>query len=181
VNAELAFLRLLQRIENQERVINDLNRRINNLVREARVEKVFDDGTAIVEGQGLVSKRVPWVSRAGNIRDWDPPAENERVLLLSPTGEPGKGLILPGGFSNSFPANHDDTGQSRRTLGDTRFTTTTDSYEIVSETVTIEADVVIKGRVTIEGPSVTHNTKEIGHKHKHKDSMPGPSFTGFPA
>ncbi|MBB4287669.1 phage baseplate assembly protein V [Roseospira goensis] len=107
-----AFVRAItRRFAELEAEVEDLRRRIGNMVREARVTGVdYDRAVATVDMDGLPSKAIPWVQRAGDIRDWDPPTPGERVLVVSPTGDPGLGLILPGGWSTAFPQPHNRGG-----------------------------------------------------------------------
>lgn len=118
---------------------DELDRRLNNLFREAKVTKLHaDEGMAEVDADGLPSTKIPWLARAGQSREWDPPTEGERVILISPTGDPGIGMILPGGFSNQFPQNHDKGGEHRRSVGDKVSTTTTDKDKVTkTEKVTV--------------------------------------------
>ncbi len=166
---------LIERLEQAEAAIGELGRRINNMVREAKVTKVFVDGTAIVDAHGIESKRVPWVQRAGSIKDWDPPAVGERVLLVSPTGEPGRGVIFPGGYSNEFSQPHDTLGEAKRQVGDTSVLMKGDELVLTSETIRIV------GKLVIEGESVRHNEKNIGDTHIHGGVVVGAQKTNVPA
>jgi phage baseplate assembly protein V len=109
----------------------DLERRMTNMFREATVKKVDPEtGMAEVDADGLPSDMVPWITRAGKQKEWDPPTEGERVVLFNPTGEPGLGMIMHGGFSNKFPPNHNKLGEHKRSVGDDVNTTTTDKDKI---------------------------------------------------
>ncbi|MBN9308724.1 MAG: phage baseplate assembly protein V [Devosia sp.] len=168
------FGRLLDRIASLEAEVVRLQRRVNNTFREARVEELYpSEGLARVSAHGASSKKVPWLQRAGDIRDWDPPTVGERVMLISPTGEPGKGLILPGGYSSQFQQPHDKGGEAKRVVGDTSDLWTSDTRVIESPRI------ILRGKVTIEGPCVTHNGIDIGSSHRHQDVMPGPALTGL--
>jgi phage baseplate assembly protein V len=112
----------------------ELERKVTNMFREATVTKVHeDDAMAELDADGLPTDKLPWLARAGKQREWDPLTEGERVVLISLGGEPGTGLILPGGFSNKFPPNHNKLGEHKRSVGDKVSTTTTDKDK-VSET-----------------------------------------------
>jgi phage baseplate assembly protein gpV len=95
------------------------------------------------------------------------------VILISPTGEPGKGLILPGGYSSQYTQPHDKVAEARRVIGDTSILSTGETHIIESPRI------ILRGKVTIEGPCVTHNGIDIGSSHKHQDVMPGPALTGL--
>ncbi len=170
---------IVGKIEALAAAIEDMNRRVNSIVREAVVEEVFpDEGVARVTAQGLPSKKVPWVERAGPIRDWTPPGVGERVLLISPSGEAGRGVIFPGGFSDQFEQPHDQEAQSRRQIGDVSVTQSEDGFVIKAGGVTVT---VSSAGLAIDSGQVTHNGTDIGDTHKHKDVTPGPSLTGEPA
>lgn len=130
---------LSERLNALESRNEELERRVTNMFREAKVTKLHaEDGMAEVEADGLPSDKVPWITRAGKQKEWDPPTEGERVVLFNPTGEPGLGMIMHGGFSNQFPMNHDKAGEHRRSVGDKVMTTTTDKDKVSkTEKVTV--------------------------------------------
>lgn len=84
----------------------ELSRRLENLIRIGTVAAV-DHGAALcrVESGGLVTDWLPWIApRAGTTREWNPPTPGEQVMILSPSGEPGGGVVLTGVFSAAAPA-----------------------------------------------------------------------------
>lgn len=118
-----AFDELARLIADLERRLEQQDRRINNTIREARVTKVDPDkALAKVEAHGLPSAWSPWLERAGKIRTWSPPAADERVLLISPTGEPGQGFILRGGFSDQFTQPSSNPDEDVLKVGDLTIT-----------------------------------------------------------
>jgi phage baseplate assembly protein V len=132
---DLDFDRLIRHLQDRlaaaEAKNEDLERRLNNMFREATVTKVDPDtGMAEVDADGLPSDMVPWITRAGKQKEWDPPSEGERVVLFNPSGEPGLGMIMHGGFSNKFPQNHNKVGEHKRSVGDDVSTTTTDKDKV---------------------------------------------------
>lgn len=172
---------LLRRIAQLEGSINEMSRRMNNVLREARVLEIdAANGMAIVEGHGGRSKPVPWLQRAGSIRDWDPPAEGERVIMLSPGGDPGRAMILPGGYSGSYGAPHNVLGQAMRQVGSSTDLTTSSTRVIEAQMITLRGTVRIEGPVQIQGQYVTHNGKNIGHNHSHTKVKPGGGISGPP-
>lgn len=101
------FSRLLARIEYLETLVDDLNRKTNNMFREAKVKKLYpDEGLVEVEGHGIETEKLPWLQRAGDINEWEPPTVDERVIIISPSGDITKSLVLPGGYSDKFPQPH---------------------------------------------------------------------------
>jgi len=110
--SERYFRAVERRFAELEAAIEDLNRRVANLMREGRITSVdYDQGVATVDMDGLPSRAMPWVQRAGTVKDWDPPSIGERVTVMSPSGDPGQGLILPGGWSDQNPAPHTKGGE----------------------------------------------------------------------
>jgi len=106
------FRAVARRFAELEAAVEDLNRRVANLMREGRITGVdYDRGVATVDMDGLPSREMPWVQRAGTVKDWNPPSVGERVTVMSPTGDPGQGLILPGGWSDQNPAPHNKGGE----------------------------------------------------------------------
>jgi len=169
------FSRLIDRIGELEANIGHLQRQINNVMREGRVLEVdAGSGMAIVDGFGGKSKPIPWLQRAGSIREWTPPTVGERVLMLSPNGDPGRALILPGGFSQAFPQNHSKLGEKRYDIGASNDTMSGTERIIEAQTI------ILRGTVKIEGSRVTHNDTNIGVDHVHKGVIPGPGHSGHP-
>jgi phage baseplate assembly protein V len=169
------FWRLIQRLAFLEATVVDLQRQVNNTFREAKVLELFpEEGLARVEAHGAKSKKVPWLQRAGSIRDWDPPEPGERVILLSPTGEPGKGLILPGGYSDQYGQPHDKAKEARRIVDDGTSILSTKTQHIIESQL-----IILRGHVKIEGPRVEHNQRNIGDTHRHEDAG-GTGLSGIP-
>lgn len=56
-----------------------------------------------------------------------------------------------------------------------------ESTHVYGKKVVIEADEIeIRGKVSVTGPELKHNGKNVGDDHHHKDSMPGSGLTGVP-
>lgn len=177
----MSFDLLIRRIGQLEGSVVELTRRLNNVMREARVLEVDPStGMAIVEAHGGKTKPVPWLQRAGSIRDWDPPTPGERVILLSPGGDPGRGMILPGGFSEQFAAPHNQLGQSMRAIGAGTDLFTADERVIEHQIITLRGTLRVEGAVEITGPSVTHNGTNIGDTHVHGGVERGGATTNRP-
>lgn len=133
MSADLIFSRLMQRIEHLEAQVNLLQRKQNNIFREGRVTEIdAQSGTAVVDAQGIESAMIPWLQRSGDIRDWEPPTVGERIILLSPTGDPGRGMILPGGYSDQFPQPHQKAAEAFRVVGDTSRNQKSSQYHITT-------------------------------------------------
>ena len=100
------------------RRVEDAERRLANIARPGKViETDFEKGLVKVKVGDLDSQWVPWRTRAGSQRLWDPPAVGEQVMLFSPSGEPGQGWADWGGFSSEFQRNHDKGAEYLLTRG----------------------------------------------------------------
>lgn len=85
--------------------IAELERRLNNIVRVATVDMQSGDRVRVVDGSGLKTGMLPWLTRrAGNDRDWWAPESGEQVVLLCPSGDPALGVVLPSIYRASHPA-----------------------------------------------------------------------------
>lgn len=78
-------------------------RTANGLLFGHVVEVDHDARRAVVEIEdGWRLRPLPWLERrAGRVRTSSPPTVGEQVLVLSPGGEPGVGVILPGAPSDA--------------------------------------------------------------------------------
>ncbi len=133
---EHAIAQLIGRIEQLEAQLNAQDRRINNMFREGSIAEVdYASGTASMNAGGLPTDMSPWLERAGAIRDWTPVTAGERAIFISPSGDPAKGLILPGGYSSQFPQNHNKGGEPTRTVGDTSLLQTGDRFRLTAPNV----------------------------------------------
>lgn len=142
---------LVRRLRDAEATIERLSLRLDNLVREGRVTKLDPDkGTAQVDMNGLPSTDLPISHRAGAISEWNPPSVGERVIVLNPTGEPGLGQILPGGYSDEFAQPHAKGGESFKKNGATSVLQTADKIVLAvgASSLTLEA-----GVITLKAPS----------------------------
>lgn len=127
-----AFDDLAAIILGQDRKIEQLDRRVNNAIREARIVEVDAEKALVkVEAHGLKSGWAPWMERAGKIRSWTPPAVGERVLFVSPTGEPGQGIVLHGGYSDQFQAPSKNPDENVIAVGDLTITYNKDKAVIL--------------------------------------------------
>jgi phage baseplate assembly protein V len=86
--------------------IATLSRMVENLLRVGKIEELdLAAKCCRVRSGKLLTNWLPWVTpRAGTTRTWDPPTVGEQVLLLSPSGELGAGIVLTGLFSAAHEA-----------------------------------------------------------------------------
>lgn len=91
------------------RGVSEIDRRLANLIRIGQVAEV-DPARALLRvalGGEAVSDWLPWVTaRAGATRSFAAPSVGEQVVVLSPSGNTGQGVVLPSLFSvaGSAPA-----------------------------------------------------------------------------
>lgn len=163
----------LDRVVELERKVAEQERRNRNRKRTGTIAEVDNaKGLArvkIMDGERgpYLSPWVPWKEvSAGGTSSHIPPTTGQQVDIVSESGDLTDGVIDFSTHSNANPRPHDGPeavivhGGARITLGD--------------GTVEIVADVTIKGALAIEGPSVTHNGKNIGDTHGHVTAPPGP-------
>lgn len=88
----------------------DIARRLDNLIRLGTVAGVDHAAARCrVQTGGLLTTWLPWMThRAGNTLTWDPPTVGEQVIVFSPSGEPGAGIVLTG----IYTAAHDQPSAS---------------------------------------------------------------------
>lgn len=87
----------------------ELNRRIENLIRIGTIAEVDHVAHRVrVESGELLTDWLKWrTGRAGATRSWSPPTIGEQVMILSPSGELGNGIVLPSIFSDAHDAPSD--------------------------------------------------------------------------
>lgn len=190
-------------------VMNDfatLARLIENLIRLGTItETQMKPPRVRVKTGALTTGWLPWIApRAGADREWNPPTVNEQVILLSPSGQLGNGIVLTGLFSDHMPANGDREGLHRRTHRDGavieydsithRLNATLPekgTTNLVSQggihivgPITHEGDYTQTGNQTITG-KITASVDVVAAnislvKHPHGGVMSGGGITGLP-
>lgn len=142
---------IARRLAQLEAENESLRLRLDNILREGRVTKIDEEtGKAEVDMHGLPSDKLDISHRSGAIREWNPPAVGERVFVLNPSGEPGRGIVMPGGYSDEFAQPHKKAGESYKTVGATSVLQTGDKIEfkVGGTTLTLEA-----GKTTLKTPA----------------------------
>ncbi|QCR37048.1 phage baseplate assembly protein V [Nissabacter sp. SGAir0207] len=86
--------------------LSDTQRLLRNLIRIGTVAAVdVKAGLCRVETGGNLTTWLHWLtSRAGQVRTWHAPSVGEQVLVLALGGELDTAFVLPGIFSDQFPA-----------------------------------------------------------------------------
>ncbi|CAI0887419.1 phage baseplate assembly protein V [Serratia proteamaculans] len=85
---------------------SDILRLLRNLIRIGTVNAVdLERGLCRVDTGGNLTDWLHWMTcRAGRARMWWAPSEGEQVLVLALGGELDTAFVLPGIFSDNFPA-----------------------------------------------------------------------------
>lgn len=90
----------------------DLSRILENLIRIGTIIEVdHERALCRVQMGDIESNWLGFMStRAGNTQTWSPPTAGEQVLVLSPSGETGNGIVMTGIYSDAHaaPSNNPD-------------------------------------------------------------------------
>lgn len=183
-----------------------LTRLIENLIRLGTIAAVQMNPPRVqVKTGSLTTAWLPWIApRAGADREWNPPTVDEQIILFSPSGQLGNGIVLTGLFSDHIPANGDREGLHRYTYrdgtvieydslahhlnatlaeGGTTNLISTGGIHIVGP-ITHEGDYTQTGNQTITGKvTVSEDVIAAGISlvnHPHGGVMSGPGKTGKP-
>ncbi|WP_420023767.1 phage baseplate assembly protein V [Cereibacter azotoformans] len=158
--------------------MGDAERRLANVVKFATITAV-DAGAArarVTFGGETESHWLQFsVARAGGARVWSPPTVGEQVMVLSPSGDTGQGVIIGSLPSNSNPSPSSDGGAMVLELGPVKITITAGGIEAVVSGVTLT---LTGAGLNVDGGQVTHNGTNIGDTHQHPESIG--SITGPP-
>ena len=157
--------------------VTELERRVANLLRIGVVKELDPDGAqaAAQLGYAVSGGRVkvamgdittgwlPWFTRrAGKDRDWWAPEVGEQVMVLSPTGDPVQGVVLPAINYSGAPAPANDE-KIRRTefLGGGFFEYDRQTgkltinipgeVEITASHATVNCDIAVNGDINASG------------------------------
>ncbi len=183
-----------------------LARLIENLIRLGTVAAVQMQPPRVQVSTGkLTTGWLPWIAlRAGADRVWNPPTVDEQVLLFSPSGQLGNGVVLTGLFSDELSANGEREGLHRITYrdgtvieydslahhlnavlteGGTTRLTSPGGISLVGD-ITHQGNYTQTGNQDVTGQvSVSVDVVAAGIslvKHPHGGVMPGPGVTGAP-
>lgn len=145
-----------------EYALTELDRRLANMIRIGAVKEVDTDAArAKVEIGDIVTEWLPWsVKRAGENKTWWAPDIGEQVIVFSPGGDLGQGVIGPSIFQDDFPPNGDDVNVHRTTFKDGSFIEYDREEHALNLTLNNDATLKITiGGMTIE---VTKDLAKLG-------------------
>lgn len=158
--------------------LGDLQRRLANIFRVGKVAEVnLGTGRVRVSFQGATSNWLPWMtSRAGAVKDWNPPAVGEQVVVCSPSGELEAGFVMAGSINyDGNPAPDSRANVQKITLpagGSYEITVGGMTMTIAGGKITLNGDIEVTGDVKAGAISLKN--------HKHGGVAVGGSQTGTP-
>lgn len=124
--------------------INELERRLANVALIGTVSEA-DYGQARVRVQigNINTAWLPWLTRkAGqSAADWWAPEVGEQVMVISPSGEPAQGVVMPALYSDTNKAPSTDQNIRRINFGDESFV----QYDASAHKLTVD----VKGGDTL--------------------------------
>lgn len=85
---------------------SEIDRRLANVIRIGTIA-ALDPANALVQVDlgDITTDWLPWgTGRAGSTRKWSAPRLGEQVLVFSPSGELGAGIVGPSVFQDAHPA-----------------------------------------------------------------------------
>lgn len=184
----------------------ELARLLENLLRYGVVDSVDHAAKRCrVRTGALLTAPLPWlVQRAGDARTAWAPSAGEQVLVLCPGGDPARGVVLAGIYSDAYPApDGADTANVTIYPDGARIDYDPEAHQLTATlpeggkaTLTASGGVQVTGDTTITGTlhvtsDVTVDTKVTAaadvvgggislKNHKHGGVQTGGSLTGAP-
>ena len=131
----------------------EAERRLGNVLRVGKVVKTDPKKGMIKvqyatgeDGKPVTTPWVPWKTRSGDIKDWNPPSKDEQVTIFSPSGEIGQhSWADSGGFSNQNKQPHDKDAERVITIGGTVITIKDGEVRIKSDKIVLEGKTYLGG------------------------------------
>lgn len=187
----------------QDYYFTELERRLANLVKVGRVYALDLDSAVprvkVKMGQ-LITAWLPFVSsRAGSDRTWWPVQIDEKVLVISPSGEMAQGLVIGAFYQQSVsPPSRDADSIELHCSDGAVFSYNKQSHALyidlpsegkvtvnAPQGITLQGDVRIEGNVSASGDISDHtramkDDRVIFNQHTHAGVRSGPSQTPPP-
>ncbi|MFA3001075.1 MULTISPECIES: phage baseplate assembly protein V [Acinetobacter] len=146
----------------------DINRRLENLIRFGTIKTVNPSKPiplVTVELDDIVTPEIRFFNaRSGNDSTWDPPSENEEVMVISPCGEIGPtSVVFYGFYNNEHPAPSDDLNKKIRAFADGCII----AYDIAAHHLSAilpsggKAIVTADGGITVNGDTTINGNLQI--------------------
>ncbi|EXC02609.1 phage baseplate assembly V family protein [Acinetobacter baumannii 342950] len=146
----------------------DINRRLENLIRFGTIKTVNPSKPiplVTVDLDDIVTPEIRFFNaRSGDDSTWDPPSENEEVMVISPCGEIGPtSVVFYGLYNNEHPAPSDDLNQKIRVFADGCVI----AYDISAHQLSAilpsggKAIVTANGGITVNGDTTINGNLQI--------------------
>lgn len=146
----------------------DINRRLENLIRFGTIKTVNPSKPiplVTVDLDDIVTPEIRFFNaHAGNDSTWDPPSEDEEVIVISPCGEIGPtSVVFYGLYNNDHPAPSDDLNQKIRVFSDGCII----AYDISAHQLSAilpsggKAIVTADGGITVNGDTTINGNLQI--------------------
>lgn len=163
--------------------IGDLERRTRNMFRHGTVAEVdAANGTVRLkigekDGKPFLSPAIPQAQFAGALKVHSPASVGQQMTLISPNGDFRQAVALPMTWSDQNASPSDKADENVLTFGSATITLRGDSLvvSVGGSSVTISGDGIMT-----TGPELTHNGKNVGDDHQHRDVEPGGGTSGPP-
>lgn len=130
----------------------ELARRLENLIRYGEIYEVdHASARARVQAGKLITAWLPWIaSRSAGDKNWWAPEIGERVLILSPSGTPSLGIVMPALYSTDTPAPADSPDVHLVEYADgTRLEYNRANHRLVAD-VAGDVEITAKGTVRVQ-------------------------------
>lgn len=181
------------------RRLADLERRVAGAMQPGPVAAVDPERQRVrlqigvdADGTPQLGPWIPYAQTAGALKVHTPPSVGQTMMAMAPGGDPEQAVAVPYTWSDANGSPSAKGDEHVMTFGDAtvelrggEIVVTVprillrcggSTFELTGAGLALVAD-----SVGIEGSSLTHNGKNVGHDHRHRDVMPGPSLTGTPA
>ena len=159
-------------ISQLQQEVNILKRQVSEIIRLAQVTEInIENSTLTCESEGLIQADIPFFTfRAGEDQTYWLPSVGELGYLLSPSGNTGNAVFLPGIFYDTFPAADTNPAVAKRVYRDGQ-TETVDTEE-TQYTYQIGQDGTPKRVINTEKIEDSFGTpKRLIEKDKIEDSV----------
>lgn len=172
--------------------IADILRRIENLIRLGTVAEVDLSSTPAkcrVKSGNITTDFLPFITdRAGTTSTWDPLTVGEQVVIFSPSGETGAGIVMSAIHQASIPAPSDSADEFVRTFPDgatIKYNHASGHLDVIGiKTATIQAEtsvLVDTPDATFTGNVQINGNATVDQKLTYKGGMQGSSESGASA
>ena len=159
----------------QGKQISELYRRINNMIRVGTIAKVdYATARAQVQIGKITTGYLPWLTPSTSA--WIPIQPGEQVIVLSPNGNLGFGVILPALYQDAKPAPSSDTNKIT-IVADIEQT----GNKTLTGTLSTDSTITASGEITGNGVKLSAHTHEFQYVGAGQGSSPQTGSTKKPS